>query len=904
MRAPLASLLLVPALALAQVPIQPAPPTPGEQEDAPIRRDPNRTPPPTSPVPAPASPAQAPAAAPRPGPSRPVPVAPRPDAQRPAAPARPGAPARPPAAGARGAAAAPAAEPSDGTAETIRANGRCVPLEGRFMLSFNKADIVDVLEQASRWTCRNFMYTDDVARGKITLLSKTPVTAEEAYAAFLAALNANNVAVYPTGRYYKLHRLPDTKKNPIPTYVGDEGTPATEQPITKVIKLQYSDPDQLRGILGNFTSPQGADIQSIPPDTLVITDIGLNIRRIERLIDGIDRAGAGDLVRLVQIRFASAKDIADKVNQIFAAQGGGRTARRPVIAGTAGRPGQPAAAVPVPGAPTEVSLSKVIPDERTNKLIVIADEKSFDRLMELVEQLDVPTSGEGGIHVVFLKHANAEELAQTLSNLAQGQAKRSGTSGAPSGLPIPANLPAAQQRMQSQQQQGGEATAELFSGDVKLTADKTQNALLIQAGGADFLAIQRLIARLDRPRRQVFVEAVILEVNLRDENQFGVGAHGVVPFDYQGETGVIPISSQPGRVSSLNLQSAISLGGFLTGLSGPVSAELKNLGINLPSIGLLVQALQKSSDVNVLSTPHLLATDNEESEIAVGQNVPFQAGFAPPGVQQLLGGQDTSTAALGGLLVNQGLSSAYAPIQRQNVELRLKIKPQINEGGSVRLTIEEQVEEIVDRDPNLGPTTAKRSVKSQIVAKDQSTIVIGGLIQERGVKSVSKVPVLGSLPILGWLFRDTVDTKQKTNLLLFLTPYIIRDEADYRRIFERKRKEQQEFIEQYYGRLPKYEVAVDFTRKAGPYSRIRAAVKEESSRLENGGPGGPGEGFVTPPGAPRTGPQQPPPQGATPEGAEPPERLEVQPLPEAPPEPAPGTEPPQGGPPGQERPQE
>jgi len=504
---------------------------------------------------------------------------------------------------------------------------------------------------------------------------------------------------------------------------------------------------------------------------------------------------------------------------------------------------------------------------------------------------------------VFLKHANAEELAQTLSNLAQGQAKRSGTS-APGALPIPANLGMQQQRPPSQTAQQGEPTAELFAGDVKLTADKTQNALLVQAGGADFLAIQRLIARLDRPRRQVFVEAVILEVNLRDEDQFGVGAHGVVPFDYKGDKGIIPIASEPGRVSSLNLQSAISLGGFLTGLSGPVSAELKNLGINLPSIGLLVQALQKSSDVKVLSTPHLLATDNEESEIAVGQNVPFQAGFAPPGVQNLLSG-DNSQAALGGLLANQGLSSAFAPIQRQNVELRLKIKPQINEGGSVRLTIEEQVEEIVDRDPNLGPTTAKRSVKSQIVAKDQSTIVIGGLIQERGVRSVSKVPVLGSLPVLGWLFRDTVDVKQRTNLLLFLTPFIIRDEGDYRRIFERKRKEQQEFIEQYYGRMPRYEVPVDFARKAGPYVRMRAAVLEESSRLENGGGGAPGEGFTTPPGAPRPGPAKP--GAARPPAEGDVERLEVQPLPEsAPPEGAPAPEAAPESPPSPppERPQE
>ncbi len=760
------------------------------------------------------------------------------------------------------------------------------------MLSFNKADVVDILEQASRWTCRNFVYTDDIARGKITLLSKTPVTADEAYAAFLAALNANNIAVYPTGRYWKLIRIADSKKNPIPTYVGEgAGTPANEQPITKVIRLQYADSEQMRGIVGNFLSSQGADVQSVPPDMLIVTDIGLNLRRIERIMEAVDRAGGGDIVRIVQILHAPAKDIADKVNQIFQAQGGKPGARRTMV--SPGVPAPPSRGVPQPAVPAapgrmeEVSVTKILPDERTNKLIVIADEKSFQRILDLIEQLDVPTAGEGGIHVVFLKNASAEDLSQTLSNLAQGQAKRQ------PGAPVPTPAAAAAARPPAG---GGDVTAELFSGEVKITADKTQNALLVQASGSDFLAIQRLIDKLDRPRRQVFVEAVILEVNLRNDRQLGVGMHAAFPFDRKGETGVIPLASQPGRISSFDLLGATALGGFLTGYAGPVSAELKALGLNLPSLGVLIQALQTSSDVNVISTPHLVAMDNEESEITVGQNVPFQAGYAPSGLQSLLSGSSGTTStssAVGNLLGLGGLQNLYAPIQRQPVELRLKIKPQINEGGNVRLMIEEQTEEIADRDPQLGPTTAKRSVKTQVVARDQSTIVIGGLIQERNVRSVKKVPFLGSLPVIGWLFRDTVTTKSKTNLLLFLTPYIIREEADYRRIYEKKRKEQQEFIEQFYGRQPAFEVPIDFTRKAGPYARMRAGVAEEASRLENGGPGAPGERVTIPggwapsrgrpeaPAAPETGeehlteegtpidaleeqPEVPPPHGETP----------------------------------------
>jgi general secretion pathway protein D len=725
------------------------------------------------------------------------------------------------------------------------------------MLTFNKAELIDVLEQASRWTCRNFIYTDEVARGKISLLSKTPVNADEAYAAFLATLSANNIAIYPTGRYYKLIRIGDAKKTPIPTYVGENSqAPALEQPVTKLVRLTSTDADQMKGILSGFVSPQGADIQSIPPDVLIITDIGLNLRRIEKMLEAIDRPGLGDQVRFIQLRWAPAKEIAEKLNQIFQ-QAGGAPARgkRPGISAAPGAPGAQ------PGAGGEVSVTKIMPEERSNKLIVIADEKSFAKIQELVAQLDVPTAGEGGIHVVFLRNASAEDIASTLSALSQGKSSARGVNvgGAPApGQPAGARPPGAPVAA------GGAATtADILSGDVKVTADKSQNALVIQAGGSDFQALSRIIEKLDRPRRQVFVEAVIMEVNLKDETSVGVGAHGLVPASIGGESSVIPLVSAPGRVSSLGLNTQsglntlVGLGGFLTGLAGPVSADFKTLtGLEFPSIGLVIQALQSNSDVNVLSTPHLLAADNEESEISVGQNVPFQSGYAPPNLSSLLGGTGTTGTTAASSLY--GLSSYIAPIQRQNVELKLKIKPQINEGDNVKLTIEEQTEEIASTDPALGPTTAKRSVKTQIVARDQSTIVIGGLIQDRKVNSVKKIPLLGSLPIIGWLFRDTQTTKQKTNLLLFLTPYIIRDESDYRRIFERKRKEQQEFIEAFYGTKSKFDVAIEWDRKAGPFSRLHRAVLEESQRLENGGPGLPGEGMTQPSGGAAAPPPVPP----------------------------------------------
>jgi len=802
---------------------EPAPaPAPPPPRPAPMRRAPGGMRagvPAGGPVPAPA--VQAPA---EPGPQEPAPSRASPQQQ---------APSR--------ADVVPAGQ-AGGSA---RSSGACEPMEGKFLLAFNKAEILDLLEQASRWTCRNFAYTEEVVRGKITLLSKTPVTADEAYAAFLAALNTSGIAMYQTGKYWKLVRIADAKKVPIPTLLSEDGeVPALEQPVTKLFRLRYVDPDQLRAVLGNFTSPQGADIQTIPPDILLVTDIGLNVRRIEKLLEALDRPGSHDLVRVIQVQYAPARDVADKVNQIFVQAPGapGKSTRRPVIGGVAA-PGAAPGAAPAGGTDGgEGSISKVVADERTNKLIVISDEKSYQRIVELVRQLDTPTAGEGSIHVIFLKNANAEDLSNTLQNLASGS-RRTGSSGG-SAPPPPGAALTSPPGVSAPRSTGG-GTAELFSGDVKVTADKPSNSLVIIASASDFAVVQRLIDKLDRPRRQVFVEAVIMEVDIDNTSDIGVGMHLAVPVNTPNGKGFIPIGLEPGKINSLNPSSALQLGGFLTGLVGPVSAELKDI-FPFPSVGVVIQALQSNSDVNVLSTPHLIAQDNEESEIIVGNNVPFQAGYNP-GFNT--GGLGTTTT--GGNTTNNLLASPYAvsliaPIQRQNVDLKLKIKPQIHEGDMVRMDIEESQEEIVANNPTLGPTTAKRSVKTKVVVKDQSTIVIGGLVQDRNVTSVSKIPLLGDIPILGWAFRSTNVVKKKTNLLLLLTPYIIRDQSDFRRILERKQREHRELYELYYGKKPDYTLA-EASSRPGPLTRVRQQVMTENAKIENGGPGGVGEKTMKPP---------------------------------------------------------
>ncbi|NMO23647.1 type II secretion system secretin GspD, partial [Pyxidicoccus fallax] len=398
---------------------------------------------------------------------------------------------------------------------------------------------------------------------------------------------------------------------------------------------------------------------------------------------------------------------------------------------------------------------------------------------------------------------------------------------------------------------GGTQAAELFSGEVKISADKGTNSLVIVASAADYKNIVQVIQQLDTPRRQVFVEAVIMEVNLDRNSDFGVNLHsGFSLKTSEGDApGLIGTNNRgSGLPPSLSLANLAQFGGFLAGLQGPVIPALEKLGLDIPAFGVVLHAMQQSSDVNVLSTPHILTSDNEEAEITVGQNVPFQSGFSPSSLGSTVGGVTGGTGGLNPSILGGlgGLGSLYAPITRQNVELKLTVKPQINDSDYIRLVITEQTEEIASSDPVLGPTTSRRSAKTTVIAKDQETVVIGGIMQDRTLETVTKVPVLGDIPILGHLFRETTRRKTKTNLLLFLTPYIIRGPEDFRVIFERKMKERQQFVEQFYGQVPGYDVAVDFSRKPGPLSRMNQSVLKEQQRAENGGPGAAGERIIAP----------------------------------------------------------
>jgi general secretion pathway protein D len=714
--------------------------------------------------------------------------------------------------------------------------------KGRYNIYFDKVEIEKLVQTVSDVTCRTFILPENI-RGKISIIGpengKVEVDADQFYAAFLAALDANSLSVYSNGKFMKIVDKQRAKQFPIQTIIDPtEQYTTNEQMITRMFKVKHVEIEQLRGVLQQLVTPSG-DTIPFQPDTIIINDLASNMHRLEKLVEQLDSRSASDEMRVLQVQFATAQEIADKITKLFEAKVN-RPGQRPGGFIPPPPPGATAGTPPADGSAGPATLTQLIPDERTNKLIVIASPAAMDRISALIREIDIPISGEGRINVYYLENANAEDVASTLQTLAQGTANRPKT-------PAPPPPP------------GGRSTtaAELFSGEVKVSADKSTNALVIIASQNDYRSLVRVIEKLDIQRRQVFVEAVIMEVNLDRNSELGINFHGGVPLPSSDVTPVFfgTKYTRQGLPPSLNLANLISLSGFLGGISSTQTVNIA--GLNIPNFGIVINALQTSSDVNVLSTPHILTTDNEEAEITVGQNVPFQSGFSAGGLGGLGGLAGLAGGAAGGLGGLGGLAGGlgglgggvFGQIQRQNVDLKLSIKPQINESDYVRLVINEQIEEIASSDPVLGPTTSKRSAKTTVVAKDQETIVIGGIMQDRLVESVSKTPLLGDIPLLGNLFRQQTRRKVKTNLLLFLTPYIIRDAGDFRRIFERKLKERQQFVEQFYGASTSYDVAIDFNRKPGPVARMSQLLNKELNRIENGGLGNPGDKVIQPSGA-------------------------------------------------------
>lgn len=617
-------------------------------------------------------------------------------------------------------------------------------------LNFVNAEIEGVVKVVSEITGKNFVI-DPRVKGTINIVSAKPLPRAFVYDVFLSALRLQGFAAVEDRGIVKIIPEADAKLHSAPTLgPGDKAGPAGDRIETRVFTLEHESAVQVLPILRPLIAPNNTITAYQNSNTLVITDYASNVQRLAKIIDTIDQPSGADPV-VIPLQHASAVDVAATINRLFAE----------------------AAQAPGAAAQDPTQRFAVVADARSNSLLARAGDPSrLARLRKFVALLDSPTNAGGNIHVVYLKNAEAVKLAETLRAIYQGDA---GTAAAPRYVsapsPLGSSMPASMgatattgaatppaQSVNSQT--AGLAQAGAASAPGIIQADASTNSIIIIAPDAIYNNLRAALDKLDVRRAQVYVEALIAELTADKAAEFGVQwqslsglgksdtqAFGGTNFGNRGQN-IIGLSQNPASAAA-----GLNVGVVKGTITIPGVGEILN-------IGLLVRALETDANANILSTPTLLTLDNEEAAIVIGQNVPFITGS-----YAVTGAATTPTP--------------FQTIERRDVGLTLRIKPQISEGGTVRLQIYQEVSSVVDTilpDP-AGVTTNKRAVASTVLVDDGQIVVIGGLIQDTVNDGYQKVPVLGDLPILGGLFRYKTRSHNKTNLMIFLRPTIVRDSA-------------------------------------------------------------------------------------------------------------------------------
>ncbi len=615
-----------------------------------------------------------------------------------------------------------------------------LPEDALITMDFQDADLNVVIKFMGELTGKNFLVSDQV-RGKVTVISPRKITVREAYRVFESVLEMNGYTAVQADDAIKIIPSAMARQSGLEIREGKEAkaVPPEDRMITQVIPLEHATADEVRSLFASSVSKEGMIVSYKPTNHLIITDRASNIHRLLKIIEQIDIRIVEERITVFPLEYASAKSLADKMNQLMAVD-----VRQPV-------PGRP----PAPVAAQRVL--KIIPEERTNSLIVLANEQDTQEVRKLISRLDTEApKGKSQLHVRYLEHARAEELAKVLNSIVTGKAKAA----APPGRPPQAGAPPE---------------------EVSITADKATNSLVITASPQEFKELEQVIAKLDMIRSQVLVEAMIAEVSMEKALQIGVDWRIMdqpVADSVRGFGG-----SDFGLISGVQSGVYPSSAGDTGLLLGVAKGFITVGGIQVPNIGVLIRAFQKDTDANVLSTPHILTMDNEKAKIIVADNVP------------LLKSDLTTPLATGTTTVsNVAVSRTY---EYKDIGIQLEITPHISAGSMVRLEIFTEVSNILFQDPaNPGyVTTRKRQATTTVAVDNGQIIVIGGLIRDESSETTKKVPCVGNIPVLGWLFKNLAGTNTKTNLLIFISPQIIRTAEDLEKATAKKKKESEENLQ-------------------------------------------------------------------------------------------------------------
>ena len=652
--------------------------------------------------------------------------------------------------------------------------------ETMITMDFQDVELPVLIKFISELTGKNFIVDEKVKGKKVTVISPTKITKDEAYTVFESILDIKGLTTVPSGKVIKILPTKEATAQSLRTIVGKEQAPMSDAMITRLLPLEYVNSDEMVKILKPLMSRDSQIDAYTPTNTLILTDTSSNIARLMRILKQLDVEADEMVMEVVPLEYASAEVLARQMQDIL------QTLSAPPTATTSktssrrrtsrtSRTRTTSAQGEFPG--------KIIADDRTNSLIILATKSQLEEIRRLVHKLDYDTPrAYGNINVYYLEYASSEDTAKVLSDLVSGAQSLASATKKASGAPAPALA----------------RTLASFEGEVSITADTATNSLLIVATPRDYQTLKNVIQKLDIRRRQVYVEAVIMEISPTFLQDLGFEFRGGVPLESGNEVDQILMggsnfSGSGGTDAMFSSLATLGAGAATTSTTGTSTSffpmtlgDQKGLTLGavfdriripvgngndifLPANMFLVHALHRKATSNILSTPHLIAIDNEEAEIVVGRNVPFI----------------TSTS--------QTTVSTVQQVQRENVGITLKFTPQITEGDYIQLELYQEISALITspigQDVNtVGPTTSTRKATNVVLVRDTQTIVVGGLMEDRITRSKSSVPWLGEIPLLGWLFRWEQDSVDKNNLMIFLTPTIVREDQDIQKVFEDKKR--------------------------------------------------------------------------------------------------------------------
>lgn len=617
------------------------------------------------------------------------------------------------------------------------------PGDDTVTLNFVGADVHAVIKAVAEMTGRNFLI-DPRVQGTVSIVAPRPVPRNMVFPILLSALRVQGFAAVG-GDLGVIHVVPEADAK----FYGSARDPRRargDQIVTEVFHLQYESAAQMVPVLRPLVAPNNV-INAFPASNmLVVTDYASNLERIRKVIGTVDQPGASELAT-VKLRFAAAVDVGQAVQRLV----------------------PEASQAAAPGAGPRVAVSV---DPRTNSLLVRADNPALaKRIRELAASMDVPSASGGNIHVVYLKNAEATRLAESLRAMISGQpvAQRTSTPlgpatpagfGGTTGLGAPVQVAqAAPAAATAAAPSPGAAAAAGALTTASIQAHQETNSLVIIAPDAVYNSLRSVIDKLDARRAQVFVEALIVEIAASKSGEFGIQWQAL-PNGNTNATqgfGIQNFNATPGSNIGQIAQNPTSIG---QGLSlGLIRGRITFGGLEILNLAALVRALDKDSTANILSTPQLLTLDNEEARIQVGQNIPIVTG-------------SFTLAGAGGGVVNP-----FQTVDRRDIGVALRIRPQIAEGGTVRMQIYQEVSSIFNAQSAQGIILNKRSIESNVVVDDGQIIVLGGLISDDVQTGKEAVPVLGDIPVLGTLFRYDTRRREKINLMVFLRPVVLRDDT-------------------------------------------------------------------------------------------------------------------------------